>query len=368
MARKVNRAAVVGLGLIGGSLAMAWTQGKAIPEVVGVDLDPESLEIGVETGAIHRGETDLEKGIRHADLIVLAMPVGQMRPVMEQLRPHLRPGMIVTDVGSTKADFVKYMEDNFAGVVDYVGGHPMTGSERGGIEAADKYLFENAVYLLTPTAKTNPEALETVSHLVRAAGARVVTIDPEEHDLMVAAVSHLPHLVAVALVNTVGNLSVDHPQALMLAAGGFRDTTRVAMGDPVMWRDICLTNRDRICEMIRRFRVFLDQIETSVLEHDTGSLMEDFRAAKETRMQIPAKMKGFLPGIFELVVTVPDRPGMIADIARILGAAGINIADIEILRIREGEGGTIRLGFQSEEAVQLALVQLRQQGIIAKQR
>ncbi|MHB1420697.1 MAG: prephenate dehydrogenase, partial [Bacillota bacterium] len=200
MARKVNRAVIIGLGLIGGSLGMAWTQGNTISEVVGIDMDPRSLELGVETGAIHRGETDLEKGVRDADLIVLATPVGQMKQLMEKLQPHLQPGVIITDVGSTKADFVNYMENNLPDKIHYVGGHPMSGSERGGIDAADKYLFENAAYILTPTAKTDPEALETLSGLVRAAGARVLTMDPEEHDLMVAAVSHLPHLVAVALV------------------------------------------------------------------------------------------------------------------------------------------------------------------------
>ncbi|KKM08816.1 prephenate dehydrogenase [Clostridiales bacterium PH28_bin88] len=364
----VRKVTIIGLGLIGGSLGMAWTQGGAVQEVNGVDMDPEALQMGLETRAIHRGTTDLAEGVKDADIVVLATPVGQVPEMARRISPYLKPGCVVTDVGSTKRGIVDQLEASLPPGVHYVGGHPMAGSEQAGIRAADRYLFENAVYLLTPTTRTSAAALEQVTKLVGATGARVITIDPDEHDLIVAAVSHLPHLLAVALVGTVDRVALAHPEALMLAAGGFRDTTRVAGGNPVMWRDICLANREKLLQMLGYFRRVLDEMETSIEAGDGPDLARRFEQARSVRGQIPAKMKGLLPSLYEVVVTVPDRPGVIGQMARLLGDHDINIIDIEILRVREGEGGSIRLGFQTEPAANRSVEVLRENGIIAKRR
>ncbi|GAW90982.1 prephenate dehydrogenase, partial [Calderihabitans maritimus] len=281
--KRVEKVAIVGLGLIGGSLGMAFTQGNVVEQVVGIDRDRNSLELGLATQSIHHGTQDLEQGVRGADLVILAVPLGQIVPVAREIKPFLAPGSIVTDVGSTKVDIVKNLEELFYPQIHYVGGHPMAGSERAGIEAADRYLFENAVYLLTPTERTDRQALEIVTALIEKTGARVKTVSPEEHDLIVAAVSHLPHVIAAALVNTVGGLADEYPDILTLAAGGFRDTTRIAGSNPELWRDICLANAEKIIKMIRHFRHWLDQFEAVMAAGDKDTLTGIFRQAQEIR-------------------------------------------------------------------------------------
>lgn len=363
-----SRVTIIGLGVIGGSLGMALLQGGTAAEIVGVDTDPDTLQVALETQTVHRGTIDPIEGVRDADLVVIATPIGQIPAVIDRIRAHLRPGTVITDVGSSKEEVVRIVEAALPPGVLYVGGHPMAGSEQTGIRGADRYLFENAFYVLTPTAQTHPEALGLVREMVTAVRAKIIELSPREHDRLVAAVSHLPHLLAVALVNTVAGIARTSNEVFALAAGGFRDTTRVAGGDPVMWRDICLANREMILWAIKDFRRSLDDLENLINNMSGPGLMTEFERARDVRVNIPARMKGFLPGIFELVVTVPDRPGMIARIANILGQRGINIIDIEILRVREGDGGTIRLGFQGETEAVAALAALRDHGIIVKRR
>lgn len=368
MAIPVERVTIIGMGLIGGSLGMALTQSGVVPQVTGVDCNEETLELALQTRAAHHVTSDLKEGIAGAQVVVLATPVGTYPQIITAIKPWLQAGAVVTDVGSAKAGIVTYMEEHLPPGVFFVGGHPMAGSERTGIQAADRYLFENAVYALTPSSQTDPGALKVVNSLVSAIGARVVTLRPEEHDMIVAAVSHLPHLLAVAMVNTAGQVAREYPNTLMLAAGGFRDTTRVASGDSYLWRDICLANDSAILQTINLFRNLLDDLEDTIRQRQEEALVRCFDSAREIRNQIPARMKGILPSIYEVVVTVPDRPGMIGDMAQVLGQAGINIIDIEILRVREGDGGTIRLGFQSQEAADQAVTILRGKGIVAKRR
>jgi len=365
---KDSRVAIIGLGVIGGSLGMALRQGNCVAEVTGVDPNSDARHVALDTRAIHRGTADPEEGVREADLVVIATPIGQISTVVSQIKDYLRPGAVVTDVGSSKEEVVRALELMLPPGVHYIGGHPMAGSEQAGILGADRYLLENAFYVLTPTERTTPEALRLVRDMVAAVRAKLIELSPREHDRLVAAVSHLPHLLAVALVNTVADISRTSQEVFALAAGGFRDTTRVATGDPVMWRDICLANGEMILGALDDFRQVLDTMEGLICSGSGDGLLSEFARARETRSSIPARVKGFLPGIFDLVVTVPDRPGMIAEIANILGQRGINIVDIEILRVREGDGGTIRLGFHGEEAVNEALSALRECGIIVKRR
>lgn len=363
-----NRVAIVGTGLIGGSIGMAIIGRNLAREVVGIDLRVEDLTLARETRAIHHGTVDLAEGVKNAELVILAIPVGSTLEMIKCILPNLMTGAILTDVGSTKAAVVEGAEDLIDGEFCFVGGHPMAGSEQAGIKGADRYLLENAAYILTPTDKTDPTALAKVRELVEAIGSRVMYLDPREHDLLVAAVSHLPHVVAAALVNAVGRIQDHHPQTLLLAAGGFRDTTRIAASHPVMWRDICLTNREAILETIGHFKKALDEMEEEIRVSDGTHLREQFDKAQALRNSIPARQKGYLPVLHEIVVTIPDRPGMIAEVAHFLGRNGINIVDIEILRVREGEGGTLRVGLDSEENLEAALLALNEQGIVARQR
>jgi prephenate dehydrogenase len=250
----------------------------------------------------------------------------------------------------------------------FVGGHPMTGSEYAGIKGADRYLFENALYVLTPTPRTDPAAVAEIKKIVAEVGARNLCLSPHEHDLIVATVSHLPHFLALTLMNYAGKLALSHPETLLLAAGGFRDVTRVASGHPAIWRDIYASNREHLVNTCRQFRELLREMEQYLEQGDFGTLVTIMEEARREREKIPLKIRGFLPAVYEVVVTVPDRPGTIAHVAGILGERGINIIDIEILRVREGDGGTIRLAFAKEAEAELALRALRENGVIVKRR
>ncbi|MBE3582481.1 MAG: prephenate dehydrogenase/arogenate dehydrogenase family protein [Thermoanaerobacteraceae bacterium] len=244
----------------------------------------------------------------------------------------------------------------------------MTGSERAGIGAADPYLFENAVYVLTPTPRTNRDALRRLEAVLKALGARILHLSPADHDRIVGAVSHLPHLLAVSLMRVASRLSQEYPELLMFAAGGFRDTTRVAAGNPVMWRDIYLNNSEAVLQVLELWRWEIAVLEDLIRAGEGEGLERALEAARELRAQIPGKQKGLLPALHEIVITVPDKPGIIGFIGQVLGSEGINISDIEILRVREGEGGTIRLGFTDASAAEQALAVLRRHGVTARWR
>ncbi len=359
---------IVGVGLIGGSLGLAWRGRGGVGTVVGVDVDEASLRRAREIGAVDRATTDLAEGVAGADLVVMATPVRVTLELIGRLGPLVGAGAVVTDVGSTKVEVCRLMREGLPAGVTFVGGHPMAGSEGQGIEAADPYLFQNAVYVLTPEEDADPAAVAALRRLVEAAGAQVVLMDPERHDRWVAAVSHLPQLVAVALVNAVADADREDPGLLALAAGGFRDTTRITSSPAGIWLDILATNRDRILPAVARFRAALSRLEEALAAGDLGSALAEFERARAVRRALPRRPKGLLPAYFELVVTVPDRPGVIGGLATLLGEQGINIEDIEILRLREGEGGTIRLGFATEAEGNAAFEALQEGGYKVQRR
>lgn len=362
-----GRVAIIGVGLIGGSLGMALCERGLAREVVGAGSRRENLILGVEMGALHSFAGSPAEAASGAELVIIATPLSAVIPVLTEIMPGLSPGTVVTDVGSSKSEVVTRAGEILAEGVHFVGGHPMAGSEQDSVRGADPYLFENAYYIITPTPQTRPEALEKVRQLACGSGAKLIEMDPEEHDLAVAAVSHLPHLLASVLVNTVAGLP-DSGKVLPLAAGGFRDVTRIAAGNPAMWRDIFKTNRDAIRMMIRVFRSGLDHFEGAMDAGEEGLILGELMRARETRLSLPARTKGYLPSLYEVVITVPDRPGIIAWFSSHLASAGVNINDIEILRVREGEGGTIRLGFGAEEEQEDAVRVLKDLGIKVRKR
>lgn len=352
----LEQVTIIGVGLIGGSLGLAICRRALARRVVGVDKNAENLRLALEAGAVHHIAPRIARAVLDAELVILATPVGETLAVLKELRPFLSPGTVVTDVGSTKSVVCTWAAEIMPPETWFVGGHPMAGSEYSGMAGADPYLLENAFYILTPSPDTPEEATRRVEQLATGVGARVIKMTPEEHDRAVAAVSHLPHLVAAALVNTLVGLPGGEA-FLPLAAGGFRDTTRVAAGNPLMWRDIFLSNPKAIWEVLRIFHRQLDQLEGMITTGDGEGIRSLLEQARSLRLAMPARTKGFLPAMYEIVVAVPDRPGMIAELAGRLGCAGINICDIEILRVREEEGGSIRLAFatgmEQNEAVNI---------------
>lgn len=357
---KLERISLIGLGLIGGSLGMALCRQVGNLRVVGYDADEAACRGALARQAVHEIASSPAGAVNGADLVVLAVPVGQMETVVREAAPAMLPGTILTDVASTKGCLARTLPPLLPAGVHYVGGHPMAGSEQSGIAAADPFLFQNAVYLLTPAAETPPAVLAVLEDFIRTVGGLPYRLSPEEHDLMVAVVSHLPHFLAAALVNVALDFNARHPGTLALAAGGFRDTTRVAMGSPVLWREIFATNRPSLLTALQVFRQEIDAFATALADGEMEAVEEKLQRAAAGRTQLPTKNKGFLTLLHELVVVIQDRPGAIAEVIEIIKE--INLKDIEILRVREGEGGTLRLAFEDDQALQEAARLLRAHG------
>ena len=327
-------------------MGLALVERQLAEHICGVDVNQDNLDMALSAGAVHQAVA-LPEAVSGADLVILAAPVGSTQHLLTEISRYLKPGAVVTDVGSTKEQVVKLAGEYISGG-RFVGGHPMTGAETAGFSGADPYLFENAFYLLTPTPATDTGALDTVRRVVQAIGAVVMEMSPLEHDLVTAAISHLPHFMAVSLVNAVAAMPVGE-QALALAAGGFRDTTRIAAGSPNMWRDIFMSNSEQVLKALEYMHSAMDGLESALRRQDAPKMMHILSNAGTIRKKLPLRTKGYLPHIFEVVVSVPDRPGVIAGLAGMLGEEDINIVEIEILRAREGYGGTIRVGFAAAE-------------------
>jgi prephenate dehydrogenase len=317
--------------------------------VTGIDPSPEVLEKALQLGAASDGAVSLEKGVAGAELVLLATPAQAALELLPQLVPLLPVGVIVSDVCSTKQMIVAQARAVLPEKVSFVGGHPMAGSDKGGVGALDEFLFENALYVLTPDDKTDMAAVTAIKKLVSGLGALPVVMSPERHDFLAGVISHLPHMAASALAAAAAKKDEVREELLALAAGGFRDTTRVAMSNPKMWRDICLTNGANITSLLEEYIAELTSLKDAITAGDGGELLSRFQAAREFRLQVPARGKGIMPSIFNLFVFIQDRPGIIGEVTGKLGAGGVNIAEIELLRVREDVGGPIRLGFLSAE-------------------
>jgi prephenate dehydrogenase len=282
----VDKLAIVGVGLIGGSFALALKQAGAVREVLGIGRTPANLNAAIEHGLIDRAVNWAEAG--QADCILLALPVGETEAALKQLAPHLKPGVIITDAGSTKAQVVaaaRAVLQERCG--DFVPGHPIAGSEQSGPLAARADLYQGKKVVLTPQADTRADALETVRALWQAAGAQVETLDATQHDRIFAAVSHLPHLAAFALVDELAQRA-DGETFFRLAASGFRDFTRIAGSSPEMWRDIAMANKDALLTELDAYLAALQTLRQTVAEEDAEALLKMFsraRAARENWMK-----------------------------------------------------------------------------------
>lgn len=279
----IRRLAVIGVGLIGGSLARALRSAGAVCEIVGIDRDQANLRQSVELGVVDRAAATAAEGVAGADMVFLSVPVRAMAEVVREIAPHLAAGCIVTDGGSVKAELVAACDPLMPAGARFVGGHPIAGTEHSGVGASFASLYEGKRCILTPTASTDRDALATVTRMWEAAGSEVVLMDPEKHDRVVAAISHLPHMVAYALVNAVEGYGRFEESILRYSAGGFRDFTRIASSDPAMWRDIALMNRDGIMEMMDHFTAYFSRLRSLVAAGDADGLERFFRDSKESR-------------------------------------------------------------------------------------
>jgi len=279
----INRLAVVGVGLIGGSLSLALKAAGAVGEVVGIGRGQANLDKAMELKVVDRVTRDLGAGVAGADVVFLATPVLSLGAVAREMMPHLKAGAIITDGGSVKQAVIDEIEPHLRDDVHFVPGHPIAGTEHSGAEAAFASLYQGRRSILTPTPRTDSKALQTIQAMWQAVGCEVVAMEVEKHDRVLAAISHLPHMVAYALVNAVGAYDRYEENILEYSAGGFRDFTRIASSDPTMWRDIALTNREALVEMMGQFETFFRELKDDVARGDNDRLFEFFRRSKESR-------------------------------------------------------------------------------------
>jgi prephenate dehydrogenase len=336
---EIRRLAVVGTGLIGTSVALAAA--RVGIDVVGWDADAPTLARSEKTGAL-RGAASATEAVADADLVVVCTPIASVAgTVIEVLRAA--PSAVVTDVASIKGGVAAtVLEEGLEACGRYVPGHPMGGSERSGPEHASASVLDGIVWVVAPTVASTPEAVATLEGFVTAVGARPVRMTPERHDRLVAFVSHLPQVASTSLMGLVATEEADEPDILLLAAGGFRDLTRLAASNPALWSEILLANRDQIAEAIDRFIEQLTRLRSEIVGDRARDVEKTFEGAKRARLRLSAKPT-VRSGVAVLQVMIPDRPGALARLAAVLGEGQVNIEDLQIVHSPEGGRGTVHL-------------------------
>jgi len=283
---RVNRVVIAGVGLIGGSVGLALKRAGFRGRIVGLGRRWSSLKNAVDAGAVDSATLDYEEALGDADLMLIGTPVDVIPAIAREAIKHARSGCIITDVGSTKGQLVAEIEKLMPEDIYFVGAHPMAGSHKTGVAAADASLFEGSVCIVTPTESTNPEAVDVVSNLWRTISARVELMSPQEHDFLIAAASHLPHAVACALIQVVAGVENRRGKAIDFTATGFADTTRIASGSPEVWKGILLQNADMVSSMLDRLGKELAEMRKILDSRDEEKLMEKLERAKQIRDSI----------------------------------------------------------------------------------
>ena len=347
-----SRIAIAGLGLIGASLAAALRQAYPGIRLFGADIDERTCEIAVAKGWVDGATAPDAPAFRdfvlQADLAVVATPVDASESILRLLAEWGFEG-VITDTASTKAHLAQVASEILPHPHNYVPGHPMAGSEVNGIEGARPDLFKGAYWILCPDASTPPEHFTRLHELVTGMGARVIALKREDHDQSVAIVSHVPHFMASSLMQ-LASRHADKDRSLMrLAAGGFKDITRIASSSPQMWQDICLANSESIDYFLSHFEKQIEDFRHMIAEKDGASIQDEFHTAGDYRDSIPAKKSSVIARSYDLFINIDDRAGAIATIATILSVNGISIKNIGIIHNREYVDGVMKLELYKED-------------------
>lgn len=342
-----NKVGFIGLGLIGGSIAKKMKADNPNIHIYATAHHEETIKEAHREGLIDNDALLPLRAFHDCDVIFLCAPVQRNLDYLAELKNIIHKDCYITDVGSTKTEIHKEvirlgMEANF------IGGHPMTGSEKTGILAANKTLLENAYYIITPTAITPQSDVDDFRDFVRSLGSIPLILDYKTHDYSTAAISHLPHMIAYSLVNLVKQIDDSNETMKTIAAGGFKDITRIASSSPVMWQNICASNRDQLLILMDKYTSLLSQLRGYIETSDEQALLDFFQSAKDYRDSLSLPSIKTKSTYYELFVDLPDETGGIAKVSRILADAGINIKNIGIVNNREFEEGILHISFANE--------------------
>lgn len=348
----------IGLGLIGGSIAKTVKRFYPNIEMIATAGHLETVTEAYEDHTISNSSLLELSAFSDCDIIFLCCPVKQNLSFLKQLKDIIKPGCILTDVGSVKGDIHNEvisldMEDVF------IGGHPMTGSEKTGYASATAYLLENAFYIITPTAKTSPDTLHTFQNFIASLGAQTMVLDYDEHDYATASISHLPHIIAASLVNLIAASDNEKETMKTIAAGGFKDITRIASSSPIMWQNICLSNKKQILKLIDDYIDTLKQTRALIEEEKQDEIYNFFSSAKDYRDSINIAKSGPIKKIHEFYCDLIDEAGGIATIATLLASNHLSIKNIGIIHNREFEHGVLHIEMYEPDALDMAIALLK---------
>lgn len=344
----------IGLGLIGGSIARTIKKKYPSVTLIATARHQDTITEAYEAGTISNARLLSLADFSDCDYIFLCTPVQQNLLYLEELRDIISPACIITDVGSVKTDIHQavislVMEEHF------IGGHPMCGSERTGFANATDHLLENAYYIITPTSRVEDSRVSDFKALVESLGSIPMILDYKKHDYATAAISHLPHIIASSLVNLVSDLDDDSQTMRTIAAGGFKDITRIASSSPEMWQNICLSNREQILRLMDAYIESLTDIRRMVFQEQAEDMMAFFQNSKDYRDSITAPASGPLAKSYIVYCDLVDEAGAIATLATIMASHNISIKNIGILHTREYEDGVLQIEFYDEEALKNAV-------------
>ena len=357
----MNKIGIIGLGLIGGSIAKALKYNDPNAFIVAMDSHTESLQQALNEKVIDHYTTTLDSSFSSCHIIFFCTPVQKMMDLVPSLLPFISSQCIITDVGSTKKTVMECMKQ-YQDRICFIGGHPMAGSEKTGYAASKHYLFQNAYYILTPFPFTPLDQLQKLTDVISSLGALPITIEPTLHDFITASISHVPHVIAAALVHMVKELDTEKGHMKQLAAGGFKDITRIASSSPDMWSQICMTNTEEILQILSKMKEKLSDFENILINRKEKELWDFFYNAQQYRNEFSSRNPGPFIKSYEIVVDIVDQPGVIATLATLLSKHHINIKNIGIISNREFENGVLQIIFETQEDQKQSIDLLQQLG------
>ncbi|WP_337019423.1 prephenate dehydrogenase [Oceanobacillus massiliensis] len=341
---------VAGLGLIGGSLAKGMAKDKD-NHVIGYDLNEDSLKFSLMNGIIHESSTEFAKAAKRADCIILAAPISETISLINEINTiDFNKSVIVSDTASVKSPIMEAAGHLSNEKVTFIGGHPMAGSHKKGVQAAKEHLFENAIYVLSPTKEDSGSKVTALQEILRHTNSKFVVLKPDEHDEMTGVVSHFPHLIASSLVHQAKKWESTHSFLPKLAAGGFRDITRIASSNPKMWQDIFYHNKGKMSVLLEEWIEEMKGLKFLLDNNEKEKMITYLDKAKLYRDGLAESEKGAIPSFYDIYVDISDQAGAIGSVVQLLANENISIKNIEILEVREDITGALRLSFNTKEA------------------